>query len=95
MHAESHSTTLDILAEGLPGLDRLGRPVVNQTGLTGNFDFALDWVPDALVPPNADAPPQGASFLAAVREQLGLKLESTKAPVRMLIIDHLERPTEN
>ena len=94
MHAESHNTTLDVLAEGMPGLDRLGRPVVNQTGLTGHFDFALDWVPDSY-PANADAPLQGASFEAAIREQLGLKLESTKAPVRTLIVDHVERPTEN
>jgi uncharacterized protein (TIGR03435 family) len=92
MHVESHNTTLDELADGL---GPLGRPVVNRTGLTGNFDFSLDWVPDALAAPNADVTPQGASFLAAIREQLGRKLESTKAPVRTLIVDHVERPTEN
>jgi uncharacterized protein (TIGR03435 family) len=91
MHIESHGTTLDALADGL----QTGRPVVNETGLTGNFDVSLDWVPDTLAAPNADAPPQGASFLAAIREQLGLKLESTKAPIRTLVVDHVERPSAN
>jgi bla regulator protein blaR1 len=46
-------------------------------------------------PDAAAEPPLGITFLDAVREQLGLKLESTKAPVPMLVIDHIERPSEN
>jgi uncharacterized protein (TIGR03435 family) len=81
----------------------LDRPVVDQTGLQGRFDFVLKWTPDesqfgALgmkIPPpsdNADAPP---GLFTAIQEQLGLKLESTKAPVEVLVIDHVEKPSEN
>jgi uncharacterized protein (TIGR03435 family) len=67
--------------------------VLDRTGLTGKYDFILDWTPDqgsqAL-----DIP--GPSLFAALQEQLGLKLEPTKGPVEMLIIDHAEKtPTEN
>jgi len=68
-----------------------GRPVVDKTGLTGKYDFELQWAPgDA---PATDAP--APSIFTAVQEQLGLKLESTKAPFEILIIDHAEKPTEN
>lgn len=90
MHAESHNMSADVLAESLSLMGDLGRVVVNQTGLSGNFDFSLDWAPDS---PEARA--EGPSFLTAIREQLGLKLESTKAPVRSLVVDHVERPSEN
>lgn len=84
----ARNTTLDLLAGALPGFGRLGRPVVNQTGLTGRYDFKLEWTPET---PDAEGPP----FLEALREQLGLKLESTKGPVQTLIIDHVDRPSEN
>ena len=87
LHAESHGTTMDSLAEGMT---TLGRPVVNQSGLGGKFDFSLDWAPDS-----PDTQSEAPGLIAAIREQLGLKLEPTKAPVRMIVIDHLERPTEN
>jgi bla regulator protein blaR1 len=64
------------------------KPVVNQTGLDGRFDFTIEWNGRLSGPPPPD--PQGTSFLQAVREQLGLKLVSTKAPIRMLVIDHVE-----
>lgn len=67
------------------------RPVVDKTGLTGLYDFTLEWAPD-------DAPTdvtEGPSIFTAVQEQLGLKLESTKAPVEVLVIDHVERPSAN
>lgn len=90
MHAEAHAITMDYLVENLSTLDPLGRPVVNQTGRTGIFDFSLDWMPDS-----PEVKSEGPDFFAAIREQLGLKLESTKAPIRTLIVDHVERPTEN
>ncbi len=70
--------------------------VLNRTGLLGKFDFQLDWTPDAgPCPAPADAPDR-PSFAAALQEQLGLKLESTKGPAEILIVDHLERrPSEN
>src|SRR4051794_28914342 len=80
--AGSRNTTLALLAGSLPATGKLERPVVDQTGLSGRFDFSIEWVPEVnrSAVPNADAPadPQGPSFLEAIREQLGLKLESTK-----------------
>jgi uncharacterized protein (TIGR03435 family) len=77
----------------------LGRPVVDATGLTGKYDFKLDWVPDESQPNSGgDAPPPdatGASIFAAIQEQLGLKLEAMKGPVEVLVIDHVEKPSEN
>jgi uncharacterized protein (TIGR03435 family) len=68
-----------------------GHLVENRTGLTGNYDFALQYA-------KADPPPPDSTFpsiYTALEEQLGLKLESTKGPVQVLVIDHVERPSEN
>jgi uncharacterized protein (TIGR03435 family) len=83
----------------------VGRIVVDKTGLTGNYDFNLTWTPDNLPPrpPGAPEPllngqpldPNGPSIFTAVQEQLGLKLDSQKGPVSVLIIDRAEHPTEN
>lgn len=81
----------------------LDRPVVDQTGLTEKYDFILKWTPDqgqllgfgGPPPPPAnptDAPPD---LFTAVQQQLGLKLDSTKAPVDVLVIDRVERPSDN
>jgi bla regulator protein BlaR1 len=67
---------------------RLGRPVLDQTGLTGNYDFMLQWRSEDQ---DSDAP----SIFTAVGEQLGLKLESQQLPVDVLAIDHAEKPAEN
>ena len=71
------------LTEPLGGVT--GRVIVDRTGLTGRFDYDLAWTPQRL-------DPDASSFFTAVREQLGLKLESTKAPVDVLVIDAAERP---
>ncbi len=95
----ARNTTMDIFATSVSGMGRLGRPVINQTGLSGSFDFVLDWMqePDGPTPPEAaaEADSQGPTFLAALREQLELKLESARGPVRTLVIDRVERPSEN
>lgn len=85
---------MDQLAEALSGLGRLDRPVVDQTGLSGGIDYEMEWTqePNSAGPPDANPPP---TFLEALREQLGLKLEAAKAPLRVLVIDHVERPSEN
>jgi uncharacterized protein (TIGR03435 family) len=78
----------------------LDRPVIDRTGLTGTYDFDLAWTPDesqfggfhAVEPVNG--PPKPDLF-AAIQQQLGLKLEATKAPVDILVIDHVDRPTAN
>jgi len=86
----------------------LGRPVLDRTGFTGAFDLRLDFSPDEAVaglpravgqgdsssPPPAD-PSSPPGIFAAIQEQLGLRLESTKGPVDVLLIDHVERPSEN
>jgi uncharacterized protein (TIGR03435 family) len=86
-----------------------GRKVLDRSGLKGNYDILLRWTPDqsqgAMLqgPPNGspglgNAPPpdsSGPSIFTAVQEQLGLKLESTKGPVEVIVIDHIERPSEN
>lgn len=68
------------------------RPVVDQTGLAGRFDFVLKWTPDGAEASDPNAPP---GLFTAIQEQLGLKLEPVKAPVDVLVIDHVERPSEN
>ncbi len=75
------------------------RPVVDQTGLTGTYDFTIEWSPQASDPLatilRLQPDPDGPTFLDAVREQLGLKLESTKGPLQVLVIDHVDRPSDN
>jgi uncharacterized protein (TIGR03435 family) len=83
----------------------LQRIVVDRTGLTGNFDFNLKWTPDQLPQGRGDPPPgapplpaidpNGPSLSAALQEQLGLKLESARGPVDVLVIDKIEHPTED
>ena len=80
----------------------LDRPVVDQTGLSGRFDFELKWTPDefqfggiAKVPPPADNAAAPPDIYTAMREQLGLTLQSTKAPVDVLVIDRAEKPSDN
>ena len=73
-----------------------GRNVVDHTGLTGSWEFELIFTPErAPGPPGADtpAPSDAPSLFTALQEQLGLKLESTKGSVDVLVIDHVERPT--
>jgi uncharacterized protein (TIGR03435 family) len=86
----------------------LGRTVVDKTGLTGKYDFILKFTPEEgdaadfkgpdSGPGPGGAPPadsSGPSIFAAIQEQLGLKLESQKGPVDTLVIDHVEKPSEN
>jgi bla regulator protein blaR1 len=75
-------------------------PVHDETGLTGQYDFKLDWTPDPDASPDAapaglSTPATGASIFAAVTEQLGLRLESKKGPVQVYVIEKIERPAEN
>lgn len=85
-----------------------GRIVQDRTGLTGNYDFTLTWTPDQLPqrPPGApgdqpirvngvDIDPNGPSLFTAIQEQLGLKLDSQRGPVELLVIDRAEKPVEN
>src|SRR5262249_36872657 len=86
----------------------LDRPVINKTGLSGLYDFVLTFAPDpstslgllnqgreTSLTPSDDVPTGGASIFKALQEQLGLKLEPAKGPGEFLVIDSIERPTEN
>ena len=85
----------------------LGRPVLDKTGLTGYYDFDLQWTPDETqssggmfgekMPADAALAGEstGPSIFTAVQEQLGLKLESQKGPVEILVIERIDKPTEN
>ena len=67
------------------------RQVIDKTGLKGRFDFSLTYAPDPLAPDAGSAP----DIFQAVQKQLGLKLQRTKAPVEVFVIDHVEMPTPN
>lgn len=81
--------TMDFLAKQLSASARLGRPVLDKTALTGEWDFTLNFMPNP--PPDSNVP----DVFTALQEQLGLRLESQKAPVEHLIIDHAEKPSPN
>lgn len=81
----------------------LDRPVVDQTELAGRYDFTLNWTPDdsqyegmgAKAPPPTDSTSPPPNLYTAIQEQIGLKLDATKAPADVLVIDHVEKPSEN
>jgi uncharacterized protein (TIGR03435 family) len=81
----------------------LDRPVVDQTGLAGRFDFVLTWTPDETqfaalggVPPTpTDKPEAPPDLFTAIQQQAGLKFEATKAAVDVMVIDRVEKPSEN
>jgi uncharacterized protein (TIGR03435 family) len=76
---------------------QVGRPVVDKTGLTGNYDIKLEWAHDsgASSEDGTSTDASGPSIFTAVQEQLGLKLVPTKGPVETLVIDRVEQPTAN
>jgi uncharacterized protein (TIGR03435 family) len=88
--------SIDTLSSALsPSVSRV---VIDRTGLSGLFDFELKWTPDTLprLPPDApplNIDPGGPSVFTALQEQLGLKLESTRGPVDVVVIERVDRPT--
>lgn len=72
---------------------RLGRPVLNRSGLSGPFHIELTWSPDE--EPSQSSTPAGPSIFTAIQEQLGLKLQPAKAPVPTLVIDRAEKASAN
>ncbi len=85
----------------------MDKPVVDQTGLPDRYDFNLKWTPDdsqfgqfrgtngPITPPAGDNPNAPPGLYTAVQEQLGLKIESTRAPDDVIVIDHVEHPSPN
>jgi uncharacterized protein (TIGR03435 family) len=94
------STTMKSLGNWLTR--QLSRPVLDQTGLTGTYDFTLEWTTNTASTSSPDASNAvtlpgipGSSLFTALQQQLGLKLEPGKSPIEVLMIDHAERPSGN
>jgi uncharacterized protein (TIGR03435 family) len=110
-HLESTGAEMPMLVNALSMITH--KVVIDKTGLSGRYDFTLNWTPDESqlraggpegpggpggpggtgAPPPADA--NGPDLLTAIKEQLGLKLEAQKAPVDVLVIQHVEKPSQN
>jgi uncharacterized protein (TIGR03435 family) len=96
-------STIEQFAAGLLS-ERAQRVVIDKTGLTGYYDISLNYtptpeqLPQGSPPPGAPPPqidPDGPSLFTALQEQLGLKLQDQRGPVEVLVIDSIDRPTEN
>jgi uncharacterized protein (TIGR03435 family) len=91
--------TLDHLAGYLPDFEDVGRPILDQTGLSGAWDFSLNWLPDrggsSSAGPIQFPDAEGPSIFEALKDQLGLKLRPTRASIPVLVIDHVEQPSAN
>jgi len=90
------ATTVDEFYKALAFV--LARPVINKSGIAGLFDFRMEYAIDESISGTRVAPsdePAGPSIFTAIQEQLGLKLDSAKGPGERLVIDHVEKPSEN
>ncbi len=100
---EGSASTLPAIINAIQ--QRVDRPIIDKTGLSGLFDIKLEWSPGVEAPPlpfgppPADAPPpppgEGPTIFSALQEQLGLRLEGAKGPVDVLVIDSVQKPSEN
>lgn len=96
------NSTMEDVCHGLQGAV-MNKPVVDHTGLTDRYDFNLNWTPDqsqfaqmgAPIPPPSEDPNAPPSLYTVLQEQLGLKLEPTKAEADVMVIDHAEKPSAN
>jgi uncharacterized protein (TIGR03435 family) len=81
----------------------LDRPVLDQTGLSGRWDFLLNWTPDdsqfasfgMKIPPPTGGANEPPALYTAIQEQIGLKLDATRAPAEVFVVDHVEKPSDN
>jgi len=93
------NATMDSVLGSLSGITGLGRPLIDRTGLSGRFDFTLDWAAESGPSPpdssGAASNPTGPTAAHALRDQLGFRLESARGPVQILVIDRVDRPSEN
>ena len=85
----ARDVTLDFFARSVSAATAAGRPMIDATGLSGTFDVSIEFSR----PESTDA--EGLSFEQALKEQLGMKLQQRKAPMKVMVLDHVERPTEN
>jgi uncharacterized protein (TIGR03435 family) len=93
-HLDGYGASMGELADQLSRI--LGRPVFDKTGMAGSFDFKLDYAAvEVQRDPNSVPAAAAADIFAAIQEQLGLRLEASKALIDVLIVDKIEKPTEN
>ena len=90
--AGARNTTSRLMAAFFTNVGHPGRPVVDRTGLSDKIDFAMEYMPEDR---NSQPDLPGETFLGAIKDQLGLKLDPVKAPLDIPVIDHIERPSEN
>jgi uncharacterized protein (TIGR03435 family) len=96
-HYGGRAVALSLFANSVPtmtGIAATPHPVVDQTGLSGLYDFTLNWMHDT-IGEDAAIVDNTANFRDALKTQLGLQLKPSHAPISFLIIDHVERPSEN
>ena len=84
----ARATSIDNLATNLS--NTVGRIIVDKTGLTGSYDFTLEWAPEG-----AEADDPRPSIFTAFEDQLGLKLKPAQEPVDAIVIDSIQRPSQN
>jgi uncharacterized protein (TIGR03435 family) len=85
--------TIDTVADTIKGIFFVDRPVLDKTGLTGKYDIKLEATPEFRI--NNNPQPDDISVFDTIEQQLGLKLEPQKANVEVLVVDHIEKPSEN
>jgi uncharacterized protein (TIGR03435 family) len=100
LRAGARNMSMGMIANSIRILQQnADRPILNKTGLTGRFDWLIEWTPetDDTQPPGAafQPDPKGPAFIEALKQQLGLKLESQIGPVDVIALDHIEQPSEN
>ena len=91
--AAGRNIPLQMFADNLSGF--AGKPVIDRTGISGNFDFTLVFVPDSQQSQESQPAPSAPNFLEALSEQAGFKLLPGKAPALFYLFDHIERPSSN
>ncbi len=101
LHVAARGVTMDFLARSLTGMGGLDRPVMDQTGLGGTYDFDVEYARDSSFGEetasrgSGSAAEAGPTFLEALKEQLGLRLVAQKGPVQVVVVDAVARPSEN
>jgi uncharacterized protein (TIGR03435 family) len=95
LHQGGRNISMDSISDWVSDWGTPDRPLVDRTGLSGTFDVSAEF--ELPPPPGKGAPDvsTGASFLEALKDQLGLKLQSITTPVSSLVIDHIEEPSPN
>jgi uncharacterized protein (TIGR03435 family) len=91
----ARNVTLGLIANTMTGIGNLDRPVLDQTGLSGTFDFTIEFTPEVPAGANFQPDESGPTFLEALKDQLGLKLDAKTGAVNVIVLDHIEEPSPN